>query len=75
VPHWPAGQNEVTLHEVLVHLILDTQRHAGHADIIQLIDGTVGLLKGNDNMASADRGWWDNYRDRRQRVAEAAGPH
>ena len=74
VPHWPAGHNEVTLHEVLVHVIVDTQRHAGHADIIrELIDGTVGLMKGNDNLPSADRGWWDNYRDRLQRVAEAAG--
>jgi hypothetical protein len=74
VPHWPAGQNVVTLHEVLVHVIVDTQRHAGHADIIrELIDGTVGLLKGNDNMPPEDRGWWDAYRDRLQRVAEAAG--
>src|SRR5207245_10428584 len=74
VPHWPVGQNEVTLHEVLVHVIVDTQRHAGHADIIrELIDGAVGLLEGNDNMPPADQAWWDSYRERLQRVAEAAG--
>jgi hypothetical protein len=73
VPHWPADDNEVTLHEVLVHVIVDTQRHAGHADILrELIDGSVGLLKNNDNMPSTDRRWWDDYRQRLQRVAEAA---
>ena len=74
VPHWPAGVNEVTLHEVLVHVIVDTQRHAGHADIIrELIDGAVGLLEGNDNMPPADQAWWPSYRDRLERVAQAAG--
>jgi hypothetical protein len=74
VPHWPAGQNEVTLHEVLVHVIVDTQRHAGHADIIrELIDGVVGLLEGHNNMPPADETWWAGYRDRLQRVAEEAG--
>jgi hypothetical protein len=73
VPHWPAGQNEVTLHEVLVHVIVDTQRHAGHADIIrELIDGVVGLLEGHNNMPPADETWWARYRDRLQRVAEEA---
>jgi hypothetical protein len=74
VPHWPIGQNHVTLHEVLVHVIVDTQRHAGQADIIrELIDGAVGLLEGNDNMTSADQEWWRSYRDRVQRAAEEAG--
>lgn len=74
VPHWPAGQNEVTLHEVMVHVIVDTQRHVGQADIIrELIDGAVGLLKSNDNIPPADREWWNSYRDRLQRIAEAAG--
>lgn len=74
VPHWPAGQNEVTLHEVMVHVIVDTQRHVGQADIIrELTDGAVGLLKSNDNIPPADREWWNSYRDRLQRIAEAAG--
>lgn len=74
VPHWPAGQDEVTLHGVLVHVVVDTQRHAGHADIIrELLDGAVGLLEGNDNLPPADRSWWEGYHDRLQRVAEDAG--
>jgi hypothetical protein len=74
VPHWPAGYNEITLHEALVHVIVDTQRHAGQADIIrELIDGAVGLLEGNKNLPPADQAWWDSYRERLQRVAEQAG--
>jgi hypothetical protein len=76
VPHWPAGQNEVTLHQVLVHVIVDTQRHAGQADIIrEQIDGSVGLLSGNDNMWPADQDWWTSHRDRLQSVADSFDRH
>ncbi len=47
VPHWPAERNEVTLHQMIVRVIADSQRHAGHADIVrELIDGTAGLDPG-----------------------------
>lgn len=43
VPWW-GDRGSVTLHQILVHLIDETARHAGHADIIrELIDGVVGL--------------------------------
>src|SRR6185437_14901793 len=52
VPWWPAERRQVTLHGVLVHVIAETHRHAGHADIVrELIDGTVGLRPDNDNVA------------------------
>jgi hypothetical protein len=74
VPHWPADRNEVTLHEVLVHVISGTQRHAGHADILrEQIDGAVGLLSESDNMPAADQEWWVDYYNRLERVAEDAG--
>ncbi|MDQ3988052.1 MAG: DinB family protein [Actinomycetota bacterium] len=73
VPHWPADRSAVTLHRILVHVIAETHRHAGHADIIrELIDGAVGLRDGNDNMAPGDPGWWANYRSQLERVAEEA---
>jgi hypothetical protein len=57
VPWWPADRAEVTLHQILVHMIAETHRHAGHADIVrELIDGRVGLREGNDNMAPVDEG-------------------
>jgi len=74
VPWWPAGHNEVTLHRVLVHMIAETDRHAGHADIArELIDGAAGLRDGNDNMAPGDQAWWANYRSQLERVAREAG--
>ena len=27
VPHWPPEGNEVTLHQILVHMIAETDRH------------------------------------------------
>lgn len=73
VPHWPAGRDEVTLHRILVHVIAETDRHAGHADIVrELIDGAVGWRADNDNMAPGDKAWWEDYRDRLERVAREA---
>ena len=53
VPWW--GDASVTLGAVLVHVVAETQRHAGHADIIrELIDGSAGLLSGHDNLHIKD---------------------
>jgi hypothetical protein len=74
VPWWPPDHNEVTLHRILAHMIAETHRHAGHADIVrELVDGAVGLRADNDNMAPGDRAWWDSYRSRLERVAKEAG--
>jgi hypothetical protein len=52
---WWWGDAAVTLHNVLVHVTADTQRHAGHADIVrELIDGSVGMLQGVDNLHIRD---------------------
>lgn len=73
VPWWPEEHSEVTLHHVLVHMIAATNRHSGHADIVrEIIDGTVGLRAGNDNMAPGDATWWESYRSRLERVAREA---
>ncbi|MGB0111615.1 MAG: DinB family protein [Ilumatobacteraceae bacterium] len=48
---WWWGDAPVTLHHAMVHVTVDTQRHAGHADILrELIDGQTGLLRGADNL-------------------------
>ena len=74
VPWWPADRNEVTLHRILIHMIAETERHAGHADIVrELIDGAVGLRADNGNMAPGDRAWWESYRNRLERAAREAG--
>ena len=74
VPWWPDNRSEVTLHKILVHMIAETDRHAGQADIIrELIDGATGLRNGNDNMAAADPAWWESYRSRLERAAREVG--
>jgi hypothetical protein len=74
VPWWPPDRSEVTLHRVLVHMIAETDRHAGHADIVrELIDGAAGLREGSDNMATpGDPAWWEQYRNRVERAAQEA---
>lgn len=73
VPWWPSHDSEVTLHQILVHLVAETNRHAGHADIArELIDGAVGLRAGNDNLRPGGRAWWESYRNQLERVAQEA---
>ena len=76
VSWWPPERRTVTLHQVLVHVIAETHRHAGHADILrERVDGAAGLREGNDNLPpGTDAAWWASYRDRLEAVArEAAG--
>jgi hypothetical protein len=74
VPHWPEDRREVSLHRILVHMIAETHRHAGHADLVrELIDGSVGLRKDNDNLPPGDGAWWEQFRDRLERAAREAG--
>ncbi|HVF52850.1 MAG TPA: DUF664 domain-containing protein [Actinomycetota bacterium] len=75
VPWWPEERGDVTLLQILVHMIAETHRHAGHADIVrELIDGSVGYRKDRDNLPPGDAAWWAGYTDRLEQVAkEAAG--
>lgn len=76
VAWWPEERRETTLHRILVHVIAETNRHAGHADIVrEFIDGTVGLRDRNDNLPSGDQAWWENYRRRLESAAQEAGQH
>lgn len=71
VPWW--GGERVTLHHVLTHVTAETQRHAGHADIVrELIDGSTGLLAANRNLPTDDPGWWTNRNDRITAAAHLA---
>lgn len=61
---------ELTLHRILVHVVAETQRHAGHADIVrELVDGAVGQREGNANVAPGDTASWADHRSRLERVA------
>jgi len=72
VSWWPEGHRDVTLHRVLVHMVSETHRHAGHADILrELLDGSAGWQPRRDNLPPGDQRWWESYRDRLEQVAQA----
>ncbi len=67
---WWWGDDPVTLHHIMVHVTADTQRHAGHADILrELIDGSVGMLEGVDNLHIRDPGEQQDFRDQVEAAA------
>lgn len=72
VPHWPRERNEVTLHRILVRMIGEMNRHAGHADIVrELIDGATGWQADNPNLPDGDAERWRRHHDELERVARA----
>jgi hypothetical protein len=73
VPWWPGERATVTLQLILVHMIAETNRHCGHADIVrELIDGAVGINANNSNLPDGDAAWWEAYRARLETVAKEA---
>ena len=71
VPWWPEDRNQVTLHAVLVRLVGEWNRHAGHVDILrELIDGEVGYRPANDNLPPDDEADWPAYVASLQSIAD-----
>jgi len=71
VPWWAEQRRHATLQQILVHMIAETHRHAGHADIVrELIDGSAGVRPGGGNLPDQDPAWWAGYYER---VEKAAG--
>ena len=65
VAWWQPDRRHVTLHQILVHMIAETARHAGHADILrETIDGDVGLRSGDPNIPGRSPAEWAAYRAR-----------
>lgn len=75
VAWWPEDRRHPSLHRVVVHLLVDIARHAGHADILrESIDGAIGYVPGNPNLPDRDEASWAAHHDRVEAAArEAAG--
>jgi uncharacterized damage-inducible protein DinB len=68
VAWWPEERREVSLARIIVHVIADTTRHAGHADILrEAVDGAAGLKPAATNLPDVD---WTAYVTRLRAVAE-----
>ncbi|GAB2920967.1 DinB family protein [Rhodococcus aerolatus] len=74
VPWWAPASRRVTLGRVLVHLVAETHRHAGHADVVrELVDGAAGHRAGSSNLPDVDAAGWARHRARLQDVADRFG--
>ena len=71
MPWWGDRQRTVTLHQILVHMVAETQRHAGHADIVrERSTARPAAARATGNM---DDGYdWPAYVAERRAAATAA---
>ena len=69
VAWWHPDRQDVTLQRIIVHVIYDVSRHAGHADIMrEQFDNAVGLQDGNTNIP--DGYDWPAYVAKLTRIAD-----
>ncbi|MGA9102289.1 DinB family protein [Aeromicrobium sp.] len=68
VSWWPEERRETTFGSLLVRVVAETGRHAGHADILrETIDGQAG----SDHDDVGDDAWWAAHLARIQESADA----
>ena len=73
VPWWPPDMQHVTLQRILVHLIEEVSRHAGHADIVrELIDGQAGRYPDDPSMTIRTTDQWAAHRSQIDQAARDA---
>lgn len=71
VPWWP--RPDVKLFNIVVHVLTETSRHAGHADILrEQLDGTVGMGPQGTQLHGYDAAYWESYRAKIEQAAKAA---
>ncbi|MET8233983.1 DinB family protein [Micromonospora sp. NPDC005298] len=71
-PWWP--QPDVKLFAILVHMLIETSRHVGHADILrEQLDGSTGTIA-RRAPAEHDAAFWEARRTTIERAARAADP-
>lgn len=70
VPWW---QEEAPLLNVMAARLVDSVRHAGHADIVrEWLDGSVGLADGSLPQHGRDSSYWERRHARLEEAARAA---
>jgi hypothetical protein len=63
----------VKLFKILVHLLVETNRHAGHADILrEQLDGRTGFGAEDAHLLSGDRAFWDGWCAKIEQAAKSA---
>ena len=73
VPWWPPERADVTLGVMLVHVLAEVSRHAGHADILrEQVDGALGQRPDDPNLPGYDATGWSVFT---ATIQEAADQH
>lgn len=73
VPWWGPERGHVTLQRVLVHLVAEVARHAGHADILrETLDGVAGQRPADPSFPGRSPEEWAAWRDRIEAAAREA---
>lgn len=71
VPWW--DPQDTTLHRLLVHMIVETARHAGHMDILrETVDGERGMLRASPNLPDVDEAWRQRHVARLREIAASS---
>lgn len=71
VEWWGENGKAVPMHSLLVHVVAETNRHAGQMDIVrELVDGAAGLRAGASNLPGGDADYWASHRNRLQDTAD-----
>ena len=69
VPWW--REVDTDLHALLVHMAVETARHAGHLDILrEQLDGARGWSPAHPNLPDGGDDWWAAYVQRLRDVAD-----
>jgi uncharacterized damage-inducible protein DinB len=72
VPWWRPDGPAVTLQRIIVHVICDLARHAGHADILrEQHDGAIGWQRDNTNIPQGQD--WPAYVAKLTKLADRFG--
>lgn len=78
VPWWPPERRHPTLHTVLLHMTVETARHAGHLDIVrEMVDGEAGRFTDDSSLPRDNEIDWTAYVAKVEAAAltAAADPH
>ena len=66
---------DVKLFNILVHILTETSRHAGQADILrEQLDGAVGTGPQSTALPDYDAAYWKNHCAKIEQAAKAADP-
>jgi len=73
VPWWPPERRHPTLRTVLLHMTVETARHAGHLDVLrEMIDGATGRFADDPSIPGPEFIDWEAYVAGVEAAAQAA---